>query len=217
MVAQMRDVDFTWEVPSGWTVELDGKQLHRLNNKEMKASGQRVAYIIEGLGLMLNWLDGQSGPINHIEDMQIRRLRAFVKGSTPFPCASKPGCTPTVLARMAGFAAYFRAKREEKIKYETVKQAVRQRFQEAKDARHQAQKDASYAKCKAEQEAREDGGIFDAPFSTRPGHRRHRPPPQSARPPPYPTTPPAARPSILPGAAAAAIAHAEQRGAADAA
>ena len=54
MVGETRDFDYMWEILGGRTVKLNGKQLYRLNNKEMKAIGQWAAYIIEGLKLMLD-------------------------------------------------------------------------------------------------------------------------------------------------------------------
>ena len=116
MLGEMEQFDYCWEILSGRTVELDGKQLYRLNNQEMNDSKQWVAYIMEGSGLTNDWLSRlrreRCGPMDHIERMRITRLRAFVKDRKPFPCASRPGCTPTILARLAEYAAYLLAKRE---------------------------------------------------------------------------------------------------------
>ena len=91
--------------------------------------------------------------MDHIERMRITRLRAFVKGKKPFPCASRPGCTPTILARLAEYAAYLLAKREKELASEKRRQATLRQVQEAREARRKA-KEAERKAKDAEQMAK---------------------------------------------------------------
>jgi len=63
MLGEMKKFDTTWDVLSSQKAKIAGKQLYRLNHQEMIHRDQWAAYIVEELGLWLDWLDGRHGPI----------------------------------------------------------------------------------------------------------------------------------------------------------